>query len=120
MDNLTELIKSEIKRQYGSVKNFSAKTGISMSTLNTAFLKGIEGSSYELVTRICTILHIRHIDDEKIVYVNEEFYNLVTEFENADGRTLATVKSLLKFELERCKGDGFNGIGHVEKKGEPH
>ena len=120
MDNLTELIKLEIRKQYGSVKEFSAKTGIPLPTLNTAFYRGIEGSSYELVRRICSILHIRHICDEKITYVNGEFYDLVRSVESLDEQGLATFKALLRYEKERCEGGnkGFNGIGHVEKRDE--
>lgn len=66
MENLTELIKAEIKRQYGSVKEFSAQTGIPMSTLNSAFPKGIESSSYELVMRVCDILKIKRVYDDEI------------------------------------------------------
>lgn len=118
MDTLTELIKAEIKRQYGSVKEFSAKTGIPMSTLNTAFHKRIEGSSYELVRRICSILHIKKICDDEITYVNGEFYDLVKSVESLDEQGLSTLKALLRYEKERCreKHNGYNGIGHVEKK----
>ena len=120
LESLTELIKSEIKRQFGSVKEFSVNTGIPTPTLNTAFQKGIEGSSYELVRRICSILHIKKICDDEIFYVNEEFYNLVKEIEKLDEQAMETIKSLLKYESERCKEKpyGFNGIGHVEKTDE--
>ncbi|MBQ9010761.1 MAG: hypothetical protein IJ088_15755 [Clostridia bacterium] len=122
MENLTELIRTEIRRQYGTVKEFSAQTGIPMSTLNTAFPKGIEGSSYELVTRICTILGIKSIYDEEITYVNREYYDLVRQLESLDDQGLATIKSLLTVETTRCKENAvvkaFNGVGHVTKSDE--
>lgn len=89
-----------------------------MSTLNTAFHKRIEGSSYELVRRICSILHIKHVFSDEIVYVSGEFFNLVKSVESLDEQGLSTLKALLKYEKERRKGVNkvFNGIGHVEKR----
>ena len=122
MENLTELIKAEIKRQYGSVKEFSAQTGIPMSTLNSAFPKGIESSSYELVMRVCDILKIKRVYDDEITYLNREYYELVRKMECLDDQGLATVKALLAVESARCSGkpiiQGFNGVGHVKTKDE--
>ena len=122
MENLTELIKAEIKRQYGSVKEFSAQTGIPMSTLNSAFPKGIESSSYELVMRVCDILKIKRMYDDEITYLNREYYELVRKMECLDDQGLATVKALLAVESARCSGKpiikGFNGVGHVKTKDE--
>ena len=89
-----------------------------MSTLNTAFHKRIEGSSYELVRRICSILHIKKICDDEITYVNGEFDDLVKSVESLDEQGLSTLKALLRYEKERCKGVNkvFNGIVHVEKR----
>ena len=105
MDSLTELVKAEIKKQYGSIKGFSTRTGIPMSTLNTAFPKGIETSSYEEIT-----------------YVNREFYDLVRELESLDEQGLATVRTLLTVEKNRCKDKpvviGYRGVAHVEKTDE--
>ena len=122
MDSLTELVKAEIKRQYGSIKEFSTRTGIPMSTLNTAFPKGIETSSYELVTRVCSILQIKRIYDDEITYVNRDFYDLVRELESLDEQGLATVRTLLTVEKNRCKDKpvviGYRGAAHVEKTDE--
>ena len=122
MENLTELIKAEIKRQYGSVKEFSAQTGIPMSTLNSACPKGIESSSYELVMRVCDILKIKRVYDDEITYLNREYYELVRKMECLDDQGLATVKALLAVESARCSGKqiikGFNGVGHVKIKDE--
>ena len=102
------------------MKEFSTQTGIPLSTLNTAFHKRIEGSSYELVRRICSILHIRHIYDDEITYVNGEFYDLVKSVESLGEQGLGMVKALMRYEAERCGGvnKGVNGIGHVEKTDE--
>lgn len=108
MDSLTELIKSEIKKQYKTIKEFSFKTGIPMSTLNTAFPKGIETSSYELVMRICNILKIKRIYDDEVTYMNREYYDLVGKMKSLDDQGMATVKALLTVESARCKGAPIN------------
>ena len=41
MDELTTLIKNEIKRQYRSVRQFSMAIGVPQSTIVTALQKGI-------------------------------------------------------------------------------
>ena len=131
MKNLTELIKAEMKRQYGSIKEFSVQTKIPMSTVNTAFPKGIETSSYNLVKRICTILGIKHICDDEITYVNREFDDLVHQIQSLDEQGLTTIKALLDVEKARCEGkadtaghagnpsmNGHNGVSHIEKPDE--
>lgn len=45
LDNITQLIKTEIKKQYKSVRKFSEKSGIPYSTLSNALYKGIGATS---------------------------------------------------------------------------
>ena len=59
MDKITQLIKTEIKKQYKSVHKFSKASGIPYSTLSNALSKGIGGTSYETVIKICQMLNIK-------------------------------------------------------------
>jgi lambda repressor-like predicted transcriptional regulator len=52
VDSITKLIKTEIKRQYKSVRKFSEESGIPYSTLSNALSKGIGGTSYDTVIKI--------------------------------------------------------------------
>ena len=52
MDSITNLIKSEIKRQYKSLRQFSEQSGIPYSTLSNALTKGIGGTSYDTVVKM--------------------------------------------------------------------
>ena len=59
VDSITKLIKTEIKRQYKSVRKFSEESGIPYSTLSNALSKGIGGTSYDTVIRICKLLNLK-------------------------------------------------------------
>ena len=56
MDNLTELVRAEIARQYKSVRQFAFAVNIPLSTINSALHNGIGGSSYDTVMQICKTL----------------------------------------------------------------
>lgn len=121
MDNLTDLIKKEIKRQYGGVKAFAAQTGIPYGTINTSLYKGVGGSSFDFVMKICRLLGIRQVFNDEISQINGEYYSLVSKMEKLDARGIATVKAIIGVELDRCLGNrenevvkSYNGIGHVE------
>ena len=58
MQNLTELIASEIKKQYRSVRQFSIHMGIPQTTLFSLLKNGIGGTAYETVVKICEELGI--------------------------------------------------------------
>ena len=67
MDSITELIKNEIKRQYKSVRKFSEVSGIPYSTLSNALTKGVGGTSYDTVVKMCKLLDIKQTIDSDIV-----------------------------------------------------
>lgn len=120
MENLTELIKKEINSQYGSVKKFAAENGIPYGTINTALFRGVGGSSFDLILKVCRLLGIRQIFDDEITHVNRKFYEMVKKLENLDDQALATINSLIIVETERCGEKqeglvvkGYNGIGYV-------
>ena len=47
MDNLTKIVRTEISRQYKSVRQFALTVGIPLSTINSALHNGIGGSSFD-------------------------------------------------------------------------
>ena len=52
MDNLTRIVKTEISRQYKSVRQFAFAVNIPLSTINSALHNGIGGSSFDTVVQI--------------------------------------------------------------------
>lgn len=126
MDSITKLIKNEIKQQYKSVKKFSEASGIPYSTLSNALAKGIEGTSYETVVKICKLLNIKQSIDGDIILFNSQFHDIYSKIAKLDQRGLHTVLTVLNVEYDRCSNSTeessvkeFNGVGLAGIQGEP-
>ena len=119
MDSITNLIKTEIKRQYGSVQKFSEASLIPYSTLSNILSKGVGGPAYDTVNKICKMLNIKQAYDSDLVLFNEEFYDIYKKLTELDEIGVHTVCSILNVEYMRCKGNsdasvkGLKGIGYV-------
>ena len=105
MDAITELIKSEVKKQYKSVRQFSEKSGIPYSTLSNAFSKGIGGTSYDTVLKICKMLNLQQVYDADLTIFNDKFFEVCSMLSELDERGVHTVKTVLTVEYNRCKSD---------------
>lgn len=102
MDRITRLIKYEIKKQYKSVRKFSEKSGIPYSTLSNALSKGIGGTSYETVIKICNMLNLKQAYDADLTVFNDQCYEICTMLAELDERAVHTLKTILSIEYERC------------------
>ena len=102
MDKITALIKTEIKKQYKSVRQFSEKSGIPYSTLSNALSKGIGGTSYDTVNKICNLLNIKQAYDADLTVFNDQCYEICTMLSALDERAVHTLKTILKIEFDRC------------------
>ena len=117
MDSITSLIKSEIKSQYKSVSEFSKISGIPYSTLSNALSKGVGGTSYDTVVKICKLLNIKQSYDNDVVLFSEKYYDIYSKLSVIDEQGLYTVCAVLNAEYNRCLGNdepvikAFNGIG---------
>lgn len=58
MDSLTQVVKDEIYRQYGSVLKFAKHIDVPASTVNSALKNGIENTSAQIVFKILNTLNI--------------------------------------------------------------
>lgn len=110
MDNLTELIRIEIIRQYRSVRQFAFAVGIPLSTINSALIKGVGGSSYDNVLNMCKILGIRPVGDEHCLYATEAAADLIEKYAHLDSYGRHTVDAVLAVEYERCKENDANKV----------
>ena len=120
MDGITELIKNEIKRQYKSVRRFSEVSGIPYSTLSNALAKGIGGTSYDTVVKICALLGIKQATNSDLVLFNKEFHEIYAMLTELDEQGVHTVETILRVEHARCCQNmnapvikAFNGIGYA-------
>ena len=122
MDSITELIKHEIKAQYGSVQRFAQASGIPYSTVSNAMARGVGSTSYDTVTKMCTVLKIRQAYDDDLVLFNQEFYDVYRKLTQLDDVGIHTVSSVLNVEYARCMEDnkpkvkGYNGVGLVRQE----
>lgn len=105
MDSITELIKTEVKKQYKSVRQFSEKSGIPYSTLSNAFSKGIGGTSYDTVLKICKMLNLKQVYDADLTIFNDKFFEVCSMLSELDEQGVHTVKTVLTVEYNRCKSD---------------
>lgn len=122
MDSITKLIKSEIKRQYKSVRKFSEISGIPYSTLSNALAKGIGGTSYDTVTKICKLLNLKQAYDADLTIFNEQFHEICSMLAALDERGVHTVKTILSVEYNRCTNEtsspsvkAYNGLSVAGK-----
>ena len=125
MDSITALIKNEIKKQYKSVSKFSEVSGIPYSTLSNALAKGVGGTSYDTVVRICRLLDIKQAYDSDLVLFNSEFHDIYSKLTQLDEQGVHTVCSVLNVEYSRCANEekdpsvkAFNGIGYASSSDE--
>ncbi len=126
MDSITLLIKNEIKAQYKTLSRFSEASGIPYSTLSNALSKGVGGTSYETVVKICQMLNIKQAYDSDLVLFNSEFHDLYSKLTQLDEQGVHTVCTVLNVEYSRCMGDdakptvkAFNGIGYASSSEAP-
>ena len=122
MNNLTDLIKAEIKRQYKSVRQFSEKSGIPYSTLSNALSKGIGGTSYDTVIKICKLLNLKQVYDADLTIFNDQFHEICSMLSALDKQGVHTVKTILSVEYNRCVNGkttpsikSFNGLSAAGK-----
>ncbi|MBQ9429486.1 MAG: helix-turn-helix transcriptional regulator [Clostridia bacterium] len=122
MDNITVLIKNEIKRQYKSVSRFSEASGIPYSTLSNALAKGVGGTSYDTVVKICRLLNIRQVYDGDLGLINNEFYDICSKLTQLDEQGAHTVRAVLGVEYDRCvrrederQNASYGRIGYADR-----
>ena len=122
MDSITNLIKAEIKRQYKSVRQFSEKSGIPYSTLSNALTKGIGGTSYDTVIKICKLLNLKQAYDADLTIFNDQFHEICDMLAALDERGVHTVKTILSVEYNRCTDEkaspsvkAYNGLSVAGK-----
>ena len=126
MDSITLLIRDEIKRQYKSVKKFSDASGIPYSTLSNALTKGIGGTSYDTVLKICKLLNLKQVYDADLTMFNDRFYEICSMLSELDEQGVHTVRAVLTLEYNRCVNSEhdspiikpFNGLIIANKEGD--
>ncbi|MDO4836155.1 MAG: helix-turn-helix transcriptional regulator [Clostridia bacterium] len=112
MDELTKLIKKEIKRQFRSVRQFSMYIGVPQSTIVTALQKGIGGTSFETIMKICDVLDIKLVAGDSHVFLDGENRALLERYSRLDAEGKKAVRAVAEIELLRVADpDAFAELG---------
>ena len=93
MDNLTKIVRTEISRQYKSVRQFSFAVDIPLSTINSAL---------HTVVQICKTLGIKALSDDNSFYLTDETQELLEQYDKLDDYGRHTIAAVMKVEYDRC------------------
>ncbi len=102
MDNLTKIVRTEIARQYKSVRQFAFAVNIPLSTINSALHNGIGGSSFDTVVQICRALGIKALSDDASFYLTEDTQRLFKQYSQLDDYGRHTIDAVMQVEYNRC------------------
>ena len=112
MDELTKLIKTEIKKQFRSVRQFSMYIGVPQSTIVTALQKGIGGTSFDTIMHICDVLDNKPVAGEKLIFLNGDNRSLLERYSQLDAEGKKAVRAVASIELLRVKDpEAFKELG---------
>lgn len=110
MDQLTNLIKKEIKKQYKSVRQFTSVLDIPYTTVASALKNGINGTAYETVTKMCEALNIRIVNYQHPLLINDEVITVLNMYNALDEKGAHAVRTVMEMEYLRCIGqEGGSG-----------
>ena len=110
MDELTALVRQEIKKQYRSVRQFAFHIGIPLSTIVTSLNNGMKGTSFETVVAICKALDIEAVNTDLTAYLDKDRRELLEGYARLDEYGRHTVDAILYVELLRCRRQAEDGL----------
>lgn len=100
-----EMLKRYILIEYGSIRNFCKKTGISSSTMSTIFKRGLENMTIDKFLTICNELDIsgddliegRIVKRDKSKHWNKDLYS---KMELVSDYTKSLIENIVDQDLE--------------------
>ncbi len=114
MDELTQLIKKNIKLKFSSTRRFSEELGIPQTTIVSAIKNGISGTAFSTVCKMCNALDIKLINGIYPVVVSDTTKNLIEKLSKLDDKGIHTVTTVLEMEYIRCMAES-EAISIAEK-----
>ncbi len=114
MDELTQLIKKNIKYKYSSTRRFSEELGIPQTTIVSAIKNGVSGTAFTTVCKMCKALDIKLVNGIYPVVVTDTTKNLIEKMSKLDEKGIHTVTTVLEMEYIRCQTEA-EAIAIAEK-----
>ena len=102
MDILTELIKTEIKNQFKTVRSFSQQIGIPQTTVSSILKNGVGGTGYDTIVKICRVLNIELVNYDFPIHIDDNSLKMIDIYNRLDEKGKHTVRAILKVEQDRC------------------
>lgn len=118
MNNLSQIISEEIKKQYKTIKRFAQEVGIPQTTIVSAINKGIKGTAYETVIKICEKLSIELVNYSSHIVMTDDVINLINMYNNLDEKGAHAVMAFASMEFNRSKGNDDYIIQAISKSNE--
>ncbi|MBR3867679.1 MAG: hypothetical protein IKM66_00040 [Clostridia bacterium] len=103
MDELTLLIKKNIKSKYSSTRKFAEELGIPQTTIVSAVKNGVGGTAFTTVCKMCKALGIRIVNGIYPVAVTDTTRQLIEKLSKLDEKGIHTVTTVLEMEYVRCR-----------------
>ncbi len=103
MDELTQLIKKNIKLKFSSTRRFSEELGIPQTTIVSSIKNGISGTAFSTVCKMCNALDIKLVNGIYPVVVSDTTRKLIEKLSKLDDKGIHTVTTVLEMEYIRCK-----------------
>ncbi len=104
MEGLTPIIKNNIKTKYKSVRRFSEELGVPQSTVVSALKKGVSGTAFDTVCKMCSLLDIKLVEGMYPVSFDDEMKDIIEKSAALDAMGKHAVHSVLLMEYARCTG----------------
>ena len=114
MDELTLLIKKNIKSKFSSTRRFSEELGIPQTTIVSAIKNGVSGTAFTTVCKMCNALDIKLFNGIYPVVVSDTTRNLIERLSKLDEKGIHTVTTVLEMEYIRCKTEA-EAVAAAEK-----
>ena len=118
MNELTQIISDEIKKQYKSVRKFAEEMGIPQTTLVSALKNGIKGTAYETVVKICKKLGIELINYSSHIVMTDDVIDLINMYNALDEKGAHAVMAFAAMEFNRSKGNDDYIMQAISKSNE--
>lgn len=103
MDSLTQMIRTEIKKQFKTMRSFSQQIGIPQTTISSILKNGVGGTGFDTIIKICRTLNIQLVDYEIPIHIDDTVIKIINTYNTLDEKGKHTVKSVMMVESERCK-----------------
>ncbi|MBQ8869008.1 MAG: helix-turn-helix transcriptional regulator [Oscillospiraceae bacterium] len=109
-----ETLMQLIKLKYRSLHNFSLESGIPNSTLNSMFKKGLGGTSFDTVLKVCSLLECdiySLIDEDK--NISAEDHNFFSKYLSLDKHSKDLVKIVTEHQLSTATAENVKPAAKV-------